>query len=131
MENLNEILKALALLCASALCIYLIVVLIRFNALLKVLQNELIELSTRLKPVLDNINAIAEKLRSVSAKIEDQVAMVHGIFVAFKRVTDNILLFEERFQRRLEEPLLRVSSLFSNVMNRVIAFFTRRMQGII
>ena len=131
MENFNEILKALALLCASALCIYLIVVLIRFNALLKVLQNELVELSTRLKPVLDNLNAIAEKLRSVSAKIEDQVAMVHGIFIAFKRVTDNILLFEERFQRRLEEPLLRVSSLFSNVTNRVIAFFTRRMQGII
>lgn len=130
METLVELAKVLALLSASALCIYLIVVLVRLSALMQVLQSELVDLSTRLKPVLDNLNAIAEKLRSISAKIEDQVAMVHGIFIAFKRVTDNILLFEERFQRRLEEPLLRVSSLFSNIINRVISFFTHRMQGI-
>jgi uncharacterized protein YoxC len=130
-ETLVGFAKVLALLSASALCIYLIVVLVRFSALMQVLQSELVDLSTRLKPVLDNINTIAEKFRSVSAKIEDQVAMVHGIFVAFKRVTDNILQFEERFQRRLEEPLLRVSSLFSNVINRVISFFSSRMQGIL
>ncbi len=131
METLVELAKVIALLSASALCIYLIVVLVRLSALIQVLQSELVELSGRLKPVLDHINVIAEKLRSVSAKIEDQVAMVHSMFIAFRRVTDNILQFEERFQRRLEEPLLRVSSLFSNVINKVIAFFTRRMQGII
>jgi uncharacterized protein YoxC len=130
-ETVAELAKVLALLSASALCIYLIVVLVRFSALIQVLRSELVDLSTRLKPVLDNINAIAEKLRSVSAKVEDQVAMVHSMFVAFKKVTDNLVQFEERFQRRLEEPLLRVSSLFSNVINRVITFFTRWIQGIV
>jgi uncharacterized protein YoxC len=130
-ETLIEIAKVLALLSASGLCIYLIVVLVRFNTLLQVLQHELVDLNRSLRPVLDNVNAIAEHLRSISSKVEDQVSMVHGLFVAFKRVSDNVLQFEERFQRRLEEPLLRVSSLFSNVINRVISFFNRRAQGIV
>lgn len=130
METLIEIAKVLALLSASALCVYLIVVLVRLNALLQVLQQELIDLSRSLKPVLDNINTIVAQLRSISTKVEDQVTMVHGLFVAFRRLTDNVLDFEERFQRRLEEPLLRVSSLFSNVINRVISFFGRKVQEI-
>lgn len=127
METLVEITKALLLLSASALCIYLIVVLIRVNKLIEVLQRELVELNKNLKPVLENINVVTEKLRSITVKVDDQVNMVHGLFIAFRRVADNITRFEERFQQRLEEPLLRVSSLFSNIINRVISFFGRQI----
>jgi uncharacterized protein YoxC len=129
-ETLIEIAKVLALFSASALCIYLIIVLIRLNKLLQVLQREITDLNNNLRPILENISTITEKLRLIATKVDDQVNMVHGVFVAFKRITDNVTRFEERFQQRLEEPLMRVSALFGNVINRVISLFGRRSQDI-
>jgi uncharacterized protein YoxC len=127
-ETLIQFAKTLALFSASALCIYLIVVLIRFNALLQVLQRELVDLNKNLKPILENLNAITDKLRLIAIKVDEQVNMVQGVFVAFKRITENVTRFEERFQQLLEEPLLRVSALFSNVINRIVSMFGRRSQ---
>jgi uncharacterized protein YoxC len=125
-ETLIQLTKILALSSASALCIYLIVVLVRFNALLQVLQRELIDLNKNLKPILENLNSITDKLRLIAIKVDEQVNMVQGVFIAFKRITDNVTRFEERFQQILEEPLLRVSALFGNVINRIVSMFGRR-----
>ena len=125
METLIQLTKILALSSASALCIYLIVVLIRFNALLQVLQREFVDLNKNLKPILENLNAIMDKLRLIAIKVDEQVNMVQGVFIAFKRITENVARFEERFQYLLEEPLMRVSALFGNVINRVVSMFGR------
>ena len=101
---------------------------IRFNALLQVLQRELVDLNKNLKPILENLNAITDKVRLIAIKVDEQVNMVQGVFVAFKRITENVTRFEERFQQVLEEPLLRVSALFSNVINRIVSMFGRRSQ---
>jgi uncharacterized protein YoxC len=130
-ETLIQLTKILALSSASALCIYLIVVLVRLNALLQVLQRELVDLNKNLKPILENINAITDKLRLIAIKVDEQVNMVQGVFVAFKRITENVTRLEERFQYLLEEPLMRVSALFSNVINRVVSMFGRRSQDIL
>ncbi len=131
METISEILRLVLLFSASALCIYLIVVLVRFNAFLKILQIELIDLNKNLKPILENLNTVTDKLRLVATKVEDQVDMIHGVFLAFRRITDNITRLEERFQMRLEEPLMRVGAMFGNVINRVASLFTRRSQDIL
>ena len=125
METLIQLTEILALFSASALCIYLIVVLIRFNALLQVLQREFVDLNKNLKPILENLNAITDKLRLIAIKVDEQVNMVQGVFIAFKRITENVARFEERFQYLLEEPLMRVSALFGNVINRVVSMFGR------
>ena len=130
METLIQLTEILALFSASALCIYLIVVLIRFNALLQVLQREFVDLNKNLKPILENLNAITDKLRLIAIKVDEQVNMVQGVFVAFRRITENVTRFEERFQQLLEEPLMRVSALFGNVINRVASMFGRRSQDI-
>jgi uncharacterized protein YoxC len=130
-ETLIQLTIILALSSASALCIYLIVVLVRFNALLQVLQRELIDLNKNLKPILENLNSITDKLRLIAIKVDEQVNMVQGVFVAFKRITENVTRLEERFQYLLEEPLMRVSALFSNVLNRVVSMFGRRSQDIL
>ena len=126
METLIQVTKILALFSASALCIYLIVVLVRLNALLQVLQRELIDLNKNLKPILENLNAITDKLRLIAIKVDEQVNMVQGVFIAFKRITDNVTRFEERFQQILEEPLMRVSALFGNVISRIVSMFGQR-----
>ena len=131
METLIQLTKILALSSFSALCIYLIVVLVRFNALLQVLQRVLVDLNKSLKPILENLNAITEKIRLIATKVDEQVNMVQGVFIAFKRITDNVTRFEERFQQILEEPLMRVSALFGNVLNRVISMFGRRSKDIL
>jgi hypothetical protein len=124
-ETISEILTLILLCSASALCVYLIIVLVRFKAFLQVLQIELVDLNKNLKPILENLNVVSDKLRLVATKVEDQVDMVHGVFLAFRRISENITRLEERFQMRLEEPLMRVGTLFSNVINRVTALFTR------
>ena len=126
METLSEILTLVLLCCASALCIYLIVVLVRFKAFLQVLQIELIDLNKNLKPILENLNAVTDKLRLITTKVEDQVDMIHGVFLAFRRIAENITRLEERFQQRLEEPLMRVGAMFGNIINRVASLFMRR-----
>ena len=128
METFVDLAKILALLSAAALCVYTIVVLIRVNELLRVLQNEIIELNKSLKPVLENINVIAERLRSIATKVDDQVTILHGLFSSFQRVADNVLHFEERIQNIMEEPFMRVNSLLGNIVGKVTSFFTRRSQ---
>lgn len=130
METLIQVSKILALFSASALCIYLIVVLTRFNTFLQILQGELVDLNKNLKPILENLNAMTDKLRQIASKVDEQVNMVHGVFAAFKRISENVTRFEERFQQLLEEPLMRVSALFGNVFNRVVSMFGRSSQDI-
>jgi uncharacterized protein YoxC len=127
-ETLSEILKIVLLFSASALCIYLVVVLVRFNTFIKILQVEIVDLSKNLKPILENLNTVTDKLRLVASKVEDQVDMVHGVFLTFRRISDNITRLEENFQMHLEEPLMRVGAMFGNIVNRVVSLFTRRSQ---
>jgi hypothetical protein len=101
-------------------------VLVRFKEFLQVLQIELIDLNKNLKPILENLNVVTDKLRLITTKVEDQVDIIHGVFLAFRRVTDNITRLEERFQLRLEEPLMRVGAMFGNIINRVTSLFMRR-----
>ena len=131
METLIQLTKILALSSFSALCIYLIVVLVRFNALLQVLQRELVDLNKSLKPILENLTVITDKIRQIASKVDEQVNMVQGVFIAFKRITDNVTRFEERFQQMLEEPLMRVSALFGNVLNRIMSIFGQRSKDIL
>lgn len=126
METLSEILKLVLYCSASALCIYLIVVLVRFKVFLQVLQIELIDLNKNLKPILENLNVVTDKLRLITTKVEDQVDIIHGVFLAFRRITENITRLEEHFQQRLEEPLMRVGAMFGNIINRVASLFMRR-----
>jgi predicted PurR-regulated permease PerM len=125
-ETLSEILKLVLYCSASAVCIYLIVVLVRFKVFLQVLQIELIDLNRNLKPILENLNAVTDKLRLITTKVEDQIDIIHGVFLAFRRITENITRLEEHFQQRLEEPLMRVGALFGNIINRVTSLFMRQ-----
>ncbi len=123
MDELIKIAEALALLSASALCIYLIVVLVRLNSLLESLQRDFAELAKALKPVLENLTIITERFKSISAKIDDQVRMFHTTFDALRRIVDNVVYFEERIQQRLEEPFVKVTSILSGLIGKLTGLF--------
>jgi uncharacterized protein YoxC len=125
-ETLVELSKIAALLSASALCIYLIVVLIRLKAVLETFQHEIVELNKYLKPLLENLTIVSDKMRAIASKIDDQVNMVNGVFTAFRRITDNVVRFEENIQDLLEKPFSQIGSVLSNLFGRFGSFFGSR-----
>jgi uncharacterized protein YoxC len=122
-DEFIKIAQAIALLSASALCVYLIVVLVRLNGLLESLQRDLSELTRAVKPVLENLVAITGTIRDISTRVNEQVEMFHGMFSAAQRIVENIVRFEERVQRRLEEPFFRVASMFGGLVGRLMSLF--------
>ncbi|HXG39272.1 MAG TPA: hypothetical protein VNL36_10935 [Bacteroidota bacterium] len=123
METLLDVAQLLALLCVSALCLYLIVVLARLKEVLTALQQNFTEFNQYAKPVLENLLFITEKFRSVATKIDEQVNIMKGSLESIKMAADNVVAFEQRVQQWLEEPIVRVTSALSGVINGVLSWF--------
>ncbi len=123
METLLDVAQLLALLCVSALCVYLIVVLARFKDLLSALQKNVAEFTLYAKPVLENLLFITEKFRSVAMKIDEQANIMKGSLESIKLAADNVVAFEQRVQRWLEEPIVRITSALSGFVNGVLSWF--------
>ena len=123
MDTLLNIAQLIALVSVSALCIYLIVVLVRVKDVLTMLQQNLADFNLHAKPVLENLHFITDKFRSISTKIDEQVGLMTSSIESIKMVADNIVAFEERVQQWLEEPIFRMSSVFGGFINGIVAWF--------
>lgn len=118
MDTVLQLAQVVALVCVSALCVYLIVVLTQ-------LKRDLSEFSQRSKPVLENLAHITERLKSAAEKIDTQADIMRGSLNSLKSVADNVLLFEQRIQEKIEEPILQVSSIIGAIVASIATFFER------
>jgi hypothetical protein len=125
-ETLINIGKVLALFSAAGLCAYLIVVLMRLNGLLILFQRDFSEIARNLKPILENLNIVSDKMRSISTKVDEQVYLFKSSLESFKALADNVVNFEVRVQERLEEPIIRVTSLVGTFIGRILSFFGKK-----
>jgi uncharacterized protein YoxC len=117
-DTVLQLAQVVALVCVSALCVYLIVVLTQ-------LKRDLSEFSQRSKPVLENLAHITERLKSAAEKIDTQADIMRGSLNSLKSVADNVLLFEQRIQEKIEEPILQVSSMIGAIVASIATFFER------
>jgi uncharacterized protein YoxC len=122
-DALLNVAQLVALVSVSALCIYLIVVLVQLKDVLTALKQNLADFNRHAKPVLENLEVITERLRSIASKIDEQVGLMKASFESIKAAADNVVMFEEKVQRWLEEPIFRITSAFSGIVSGILAWF--------
>jgi uncharacterized protein YoxC len=115
----------IALLCVSAVCIYLIVVLVRVRDILNTVEKDLKELTARALPVLDNMEFITARVKSITDSIDDQVAIVRDSMGSIREVADNIVALERKVQERIEGPILDSVAFLAAVFKGVRTFVDR------
>ncbi len=112
----------------SALAVYLVVVLTKVRSILGHIETDVKEVSVRVIPVLENLEVITSKLRSITANVDDQMTIVKSSVQSIKEIADNIVEFERRVQERVEAPVLEVAGIVGSVV-RGIAAFINRLRG--
>jgi uncharacterized protein YoxC len=124
-ETILVITQILALLCLSALCIYLIVVLLRVREILSNLERDIKEMTTRAVPILENMEFITAKVKTISENVDDQVNSVRESIVSMRQVAMNVVDLERKMQDRIEGPILEGVAFVSAIFKGVRTFVER------
>ena len=117
--------QIVTLLCLSALCVYLIVVLLRVRDILGSVEKDLKDMTSRALPVLENLEFITARVRSISENIEDQVMIVRESIASVKQVADNVVELERKVQDRIEGPILDTVAVAAAVFKGFRTFIDR------
>jgi uncharacterized protein YoxC len=125
MDTFLTIMQIIALAAVSILCIYLITVLVRVRNILTVIERDVKELSAKAIPVMENLEVITDKVKSVTESIDEQVDVVKSAITSLKGIADNVVDFERRVQDRIEEPVLDTVGTFAAIFKGVRTFVTR------
>ena len=125
MESLLPVALVTALVCISALCIYLITLVTRVREILVNMERDLKEVTMRALPVLENMESITSRVRSITENIDDQVMIVRESIGSIKQVADNVVELERRVQERLEGPILETVAFVAAVFKGVRTFVER------
>lgn len=125
MELVLVIAQIVALLCLSALCVYMIVVLLRVRDILGNVERDIRDIATRALPVLDNMEYITARVKSVTDSIDDQVSAVRDSIASIKQVAENVVDLERRVQERIEGPIIETVAIVSAIFKGVRTFLDR------
>jgi uncharacterized protein YoxC len=124
-ESLLVVAQILALLCLSALCVYLIIVLLRVRDILVNVEKDLKEMTARALPVLENVEFITARVKSISESIDDQILIVRESIASVKQVADNVVELERKVQDKIEGPILETVAMVAAVFKGVRTFLDR------
>jgi len=117
--------QVFALVCVSAVCIYLIIVLIRFKEVLTVFEKDTKEVTSRVLPVLENMEFITHRVRNIAETIDDQVTVVQESIGSMKEMTENIIELERKVQERIEGPILDTVGFVAALIKGFRTFLSR------
>jgi uncharacterized protein YoxC len=124
-DTILTIAQIVALVAVSTLCIYLIPVALRLKETLSRFQKDFSEISGKAKPVLENLEVITDRFKSVSEKVDDQVEILRGSFGSLRDVAEDVVAFERRITSTLEAPILRIAAMLGALVDRLASFFGR------
>ncbi len=125
MQDLLTIAEILALLCVSALCVYLIVVLARVKEALGNVEKDVKDLAAHAVPILENTEYITARLKSVAENVDDQMLTVRESIASIREIADNVVALERKIQERIEGPVLEGVSYLSAIITGIRTFVQR------
>jgi uncharacterized protein YoxC len=115
METILVITQIVALICLSAVCIYVIVVLMRVREVLRSIEKDFKELTTRAVPILENMEFITSRVKGI---VRESIGSI-------KQVALNVVDLERRVQERIEGPILEGVALVAALFKGVRTFAER------
>jgi uncharacterized protein YoxC len=124
-ETTLVVAQIIALLCLSALCIYLIVVLLRVKGMLDTVEKDLKEMTSRALPVLENMEFITSRVKSITENVDDQVMIIRESIGSVREVADNLVELERRVQDKIEGPILDTVAFVAALFKGVRTFVER------
>jgi uncharacterized protein YoxC len=119
------IVQIVTLLCISAVCVLLIIVLIRVREVLTAFERDVKEVTSRAIPVLENMEFITNRVRNITETIDDQVMIVQESIGSMKEMADNIVALERKVQERVEGPILDTIGFVAAVLKGFRTFLDR------
>ena len=125
MELVVMIAEVIVLLSLAGVAVYFIVVLTRVKSILGNIETDIKEISVRIIPVLDNLEVITSKLRSILENVDDQMMIVKNSVESVRTITDNIIEFERRIQDQIEGPVLEIAGAIGSVVRTITALINR------
>ena len=125
MDIVLTVALVVTLMCLSAACIYLIVVLVRVRDMLTGVEKDLKEMTARALPVLDNVEYITARVKSITENVDDQVIMIRDSIGSVREVADNVVALERKIQERIEGPILDTVAFVAAVFKGVRTFVDR------
>ncbi len=129
MENLLMIAQIVVLFSLSALAIYGIIVLNRLKDVLGAVEVNLKQVSIKILPTLDNLEAITSKLRGVIENFDEQMGILRNSVETIKGVADNVAAFERKVQHAIESPIMDVMNTVGGIIRGFSSFITRITGG--
>jgi len=125
MQEILIITQVVALLCLSALSIYVIVVLLRVRDILTNVEKDFKEMTTRAIPILENLEFITSRVKGITENIDDQVVSVKESLGTIRQMAMNVVELERRVQERVEGPVLEGVAVAAAIVKGVRTFLDR------
>ena len=120
--TLIEILTAVVLVLAAALCIALIIYLGKVTRSIQELQNNISDLSLKLIPLISTMSELSERISDISNEAVSQLEISKSIVSNVKEHVDKILELEEKIRWGIENPVDKVLNNFKAISNGINTF---------
>ena len=125
MQEILIITQVVALLCLSALSVYVIVVLLRVRDILNNVEKDFKEMTTRAIPILENLEFITSRVKGITENIDDQVVSVKESLGTIRQMAMNVVELERRVQEQIEGPVLESVAVAAAIVKGVRTFLDR------
>ncbi|MDH3252908.1 MAG: hypothetical protein OEM41_08955 [Ignavibacteria bacterium] len=125
MENFLLIVQTVTLVFLALVCIAGFFVILKLRSILTGFGKNMGEISDRAIPVLENLEFVTARLKSITESIDDQVTLVGDSLGSIREVTDNIVALERKVQERIEGPILESIAFIAAILKGVKAFRDR------
>lgn len=129
METFLTIAQILVLLLLSGVAVYAMIVLVRLRDLLMTVDTNLKQVASKAIPMLDNLEAITAKIRTIVENFDEQIAVLKSSVDTLKGVAENVAAFERRIQDAIESPIMEVMNTIGGVIRGFTSFFNRAVGG--